>query len=319
MKTSTILREYIWIIETLRRDRLVPLKELSLQWQKNGLGDGQPLSRSTFTRYREAIYKIFGIEIACKRGTGFEYYIKNEDILEKDTIQAWMVTAFSVGHIISEELGLQHRIVLDNMPVNVDFLKTIFDAMHSNLCLNIEYQKYGSDEKKRYEIEPYCVKFFKNRWYLLGKYYVLSNDEEVFSPKEERLHIFCFDRIKSLTMSDRMFQVEPKFDAHKYFQTAFGAYIDSSTDPEPVVVRAYGMARYYLQDMPVHHSQHIINETPEYADFEVYIRPTVDFLHHILSQGDCLKIIEPSWVVDEMHTLVLDTLKLYDPSLCGSR
>lgn len=319
MKTSTILREYIWIIETLRRDRLVPLKELSLQWQKNRLGDGQPLSRSTFTRYREAIHDIFGIEIACKRGTGFQYYIKNEEILEKDTMQAWMLSAFSIGHIISGELALQHRIMLDHIPIHVEYLKTIFEAMHSNLCLFLTYQKYGQQEKKQYEIEPYCVKYFKSRWYLLGKYYIYGNNDDVFSNREACLHMFAFDRIRDLTLGDRLFEMEAGFDAHEYFSNAFGAYIDNATDPEPVIVRAYGMARHYLQDLPLHHSQRIVNETAEYTDFEVCLRPTIDFFHQILSQGDRLKVIEPSWVVDEMHELILDALKLYDPSLCGSQ
>lgn len=319
MKTTSILREYIWIIETLRRDRLVPLKELSLRRQKEGIGDGQPLSRSTFTRYREAIHDIFGIEITCKRGTGFEYYIKNEEILNQDTVQAWIVSAFSIGHLISDELKLQNRIVLDNIPVHSEYLKTVFEAMHSNLCLNISYQKYGKATSKRYEIEPYCVKFFKHRWYLLGKYYVYENPDDVFSRKETCLHMFCFDRIKDLVIGDRLFEMDPNFNAHEYFKTSFGAYIDSTMDPEPVTIRAYGMARHYLQNTPLHQTQHIVNETAEYTDFEVCLRPTVDFLHQVLSQGDQLRILEPSWVVDEMHALILDSLRLYDPSLCGSR
>ena len=64
----------------------------------------------------------------------------------------------------------------------------------------------------------------------------------------------------------------------------------------------------------------VASNSVERADvFDSRIGLGLYFFHQILSQGDRLKVIEPSWVVDEMHELILDALKLYDPSLCGSQ
>ena len=311
MKTSFIFREYLWIIETLRREGKVSLKQLSERWQTHGFGGGQPLSRSSFTRYREAILEIFGIDITCTRGTGFEYYIRNIDQLEGNTAQSWMVSALSIGNIVSDRLPLQDRVVLERIPAHSEYLNTVFEAMSSCMSLNIRYRKYGSDADHHYEIEPYCLKLFRQRWYVLGKYSVLDPDL-LFAKPEERLHLFCFDRIKEMSISDRFFIYDTAFNAETFFKHAFGVYIDPTMEPERILLRAYGMKKCYLDEVPIHESQQKIEEGTGYADYEVVLRPTPDFFHELLAHGNRLKVLEPSWVADEMHHLIRGMLRLYE-------
>lgn len=39
----------------------------------------------------------------------------------------------------------------------------------------------------------------------------------------------------------------------------------------------------YLRTLPIHHSQKEVKTTPNYADFEFYLRPTFDFRQELLS------------------------------------
>jgi len=66
--------------------------------------------------------------------------------------------------------------------------------------------------------------------------------------------------------------------------------------PVDVIVRAKGDARFYLQNVPLHKSQHLVKEESEYSDFSYHVKPTNDFIGAILQQGDRLLVIAPEGV-----------------------
>ena len=63
MKPSMIFHQYIWLVNTLRRYKKMTLDELSQRWVDDEVADGNPLSRSSFNRHRDAILDMFGIVI----------------------------------------------------------------------------------------------------------------------------------------------------------------------------------------------------------------------------------------------------------------
>ena len=120
------------------------------------------------------------------------------------------------------------------------------------------------------------------------------------------------DRIKEMSISDRFFIYDTAFNAETFFKHAFGVYIDPTMEPERILLRAYGMEKCYLDEVPIHESQQKIEEGTGYADYEVVLRPTPDFFHELLAHGNRLKVLEPSWVADEMHHLIRGMLRLYE-------
>ena len=61
MKPSLIFAQYVWLVNTLRRYGRLTLEELNEKWQDDDVADGNPLSRSTFNRHREAVLYMFGV------------------------------------------------------------------------------------------------------------------------------------------------------------------------------------------------------------------------------------------------------------------
>jgi hypothetical protein len=78
------------------------------------------------------------------------------------------------------------------------------------------------------------------------------------------------------------------------------------------VIRAYGYERYYLADLPMHHSQHEIGHNDEYSDFELFIRPTPDFVNHLIGLGNQIKVLSPKWVAEEVAHLHYEALLNYE-------
>lgn len=67
-----------------------------------------------------------------------------------------------------------------------------------------------------------------------------------------------------------------------------------------------------MQDLPVHHSQRMIAQGPGYCDFEVYLRPTSDFMAHVASKGQWLVVLSPQSVADDVIAIHREALEKYE-------
>lgn len=300
MATTTQYREFIWLIETIKRARRITFAELSQKWAESDFGGGIPLSRTTFNRHRDAVLDMFGIIIECDRRDGYTYYIDNPEALEENTVQNWMFSTISVGNILSEGLSVQNRILLENVPSGGAHLQTVIKAMKESVMISAEYRRYGAAEPKKFLMMPYCVKLFRQRWYALCRH------------RNGFFGVFSLDRFVRVEVSEQHFDIDPDFDAAEYFSECFGIVSEVNAPAERIVLRAYDSERYFLRDLPLHHTQREIATEDDYSDFEIVMRPTFDFSSHLLSRGIMLKVIEPQWLADEVRDMHLQAAEMYE-------
>ena len=303
-------KEYIWLVNTIRRARRITFAEIQDKWLDTDMSGGIELARSTFARHKDAIEDIFGIYIDCDRQNGYEYFIGNDYVLREDSVQNWMLSTLSVNNIISESLSLQDRILLQPVPSEGDYLKMVIEAMKKSVRLAVEYRKYGIDKPNYLIFEPYCIKLFKQRWYILGHFHRDATKEK---PESDYFGVFSFDRILDMSLTDIKFQIDPEFDAQSYFDECYGVLVGDGTKPERIVIRAYGYERYYMRDLPIHKNQREIGQGENFADFELFMRPTVDLSGHLLSRGNQVKVLSPQWLADEIHDMHQEAAIMYEP------
>lgn len=308
MKTPDKFREYIWLINTIRKARRITLAEINERWLDTEMSGGVDIARATFNRHKDAIEDIFGIIIDCDRQDGYKYYIVNENVLRENSVQNWMLSTLSVSNIISDSLSLQDRILLQPAPVEGDYLMMVLDAMKKSVMIDVDYKKYGSDKPNHLIFEPYCLKQFKQRWYVLGHFHRDATQEQ---PESDYFGMFSFDRIMAMSLSDKKFKIDPDFDAQEYFEECFGVLVDDGSVARRIVIRVYGYEQYNVRDLPLHHSQHEIGRGENYTDFELFMRPTIDFSSHILSRGSQIQVLSPQWLADEIRDMHLEAAKMY--------
>ena len=112
MKTQSLFKEYIWLLNTLLRYKKISLAEINEKWVNTELSGGIEIARSTFNRHKEAIENIFGILIECDVKDGYKYYIENEEDLQENSIQNWLFSTLSVNNLLSESVSLKNKILL---------------------------------------------------------------------------------------------------------------------------------------------------------------------------------------------------------------
>ena len=307
MTVPSLFKEYIWLVNTIKRARRISFAEIQEKWLDTEMSGGGEFARSTFNRHKDAIQDIFGINIDCDRKGGYKYYIANEKVLREDTVQNWIVSTMSVNDVISDSKALHDRIVLQQIPCD-EYLETFINAMKRKVRVEVKYRRYESDNVTEVDFEPYCLKLFNQRWYVLAHFHRDATPE-----KEERDYygVYSFDRMQEVSLTNVKFEVRDDFDAQDYFSECFGVFASESTPAERIVLRAYNKQRYYLNDLPLHHSQKVIGRGENYTDFEYYIRPTIDFCGHILSLANQLKVICPQSLADRIRQMAMDTLEMY--------
>ena len=211
-----------------------------------------------------------------------------------------MLDSFAVGNLIGENLSLKDRILVDQIPSGRDHLTTILEAMKENRVVNIEYKAFKYSRSFKIPVEPYCVKLHENRWYMLG--HNLSKDT---------IRLYGLDRIESIEMTDEEYKMPKDFSASEYFSNYFGIVTDDRIKPERVVLRADKNHTPYLKSLPLHHSQKLIEDNGEYADFELFLAPTYDFVMKLLQVGAMIEVVSPVSLRRTMKGWISDMYELY--------
>lgn len=297
----TQLQKYTWLIETIRRAGKISHRDLSDKWERcKDLSDCKPLHRATFNRWRDNIFSQFGIIISCQRVGGYLYYIENPEDIDEDELKKWMLDSFAVGNLIGENLSLKGRILVDQIPSGRDHLTTILEAMKENRVVNIIYKPFWYSRPFEILVEPYCVKLFENRWYMLG--HNLSKDT---------IRLYGLDRIESVEITNQEYKLPKDFSAAEYFSNYFGIVTDDRVKPERIVLRANKDHTPYLKSLPLHHSQELIEDNGEYADFSLYLAPTYDFIMKLLHVGGMVEVISPASLRKTMKGWISDMYDLY--------
>ncbi|MDE6224802.1 MAG: WYL domain-containing protein [Muribaculaceae bacterium] len=295
------LQKYTWLIDTIRSAGKISHKELSDRWERDkDLSDYKPLPRATFNRWRESIEEQFHVKIECQKGGGYLYYIANPEDIDENKLKKWMLDSFSVGNAISSSFSLKGRILVDEIPSGHEHLTTILEAMKRNNVIYITYHPFSKDHTSTFPIKPYCVKLFENRWYVLA-----------YSDYYQNLRIYGLDRIENIETTNECFKIPKDFNAEDYFSTAFGIVIGHDLKAQRIVIRAYENHIPYLKSLPLHHSQRLIEDCGEYADFEMYLAPTYDFIMKLLHTGAMIEVLKPASLRKTMKGWISDMYELY--------
>ena len=302
MKSYALFQEYIWLVNTIHRFGRLTLEEINQKWLDTDMSEGQGIARSTFYRHRDAILDMFGIIIDCDKKDGFRYYIYNEEVLEEDSIQNWMLSTLSVNSMLAESRSVYDRIVLERIPSDGENLHKFIDAMKRGVKVRINYRRYGTDASKTsMKLEPFLVRLFNKRWYGLVK----------FPEPTGNLFTLAFDRILSLEVTDEKFTYPKDFDPAEWFSESYGIVRNPEVPVETVVIRAFGKEVNYLRDLPLHHSQKEIGQGDGYTDFELVLSPTADFFSPLMARGASVKVLQPQWLADEILRLHKEAIELY--------
>lgn len=288
---KNLFNRYIWLVDLIFRSGRITLKEINERWLNTDFSEGRPIPLRTFHNHREAIQDLFDINITCDKKTN-EYYIEDGDNFSHEGIRNWLLSVFSVDHILNESHRLKNRIVLENIPSCQQYLTTIIEAMRNNRTVLFDYHRYDLETPQTIEAEPWFLKIFKQRWYLVGK------------NQKQQIRIYALDRIESLQITRTDFIFPTDIHAEEFFNDCFGIFCDESIPAEKIELRVSAYQSNYLRALPLHSSQQETTRTREFSLFTYYLKPSFDFIQEILSMGDAVEVCAP----DSLRQKIIDRI-----------
>jgi|SRR6218665_470511 len=199
MSKRSYISRYLLILKKLRAKPYSSCEELLdyidkqlgfLQLQDDTLNMG--FSKRTLQRDIREIRNIFGIDI--------EYSAKHKGyfILQSETENMnfqRMIETFGMFNSLNLTQSLAAFTHLEKgRPQGTENLGGLIHAIKNKLQIKFDYQEFWEDEITERTAEPYALKEFKNRWYVLAK-----------DCKDGEAKSFTLDRLANLEITGQDF------------------------------------------------------------------------------------------------------------------
>jgi len=296
-----LVGKYIFLVQTFVEagDRGLTLGEVARKWEDRY---GADYPRRSFLNHRAAVEEVFGISITCDRSTNRYRIDRAESAVDKREAVDYLINTFTVNSLLT--LGkerLSGRVSVEDIPSGEAWLISLMQALLDNAELRIRYRKYLSEGEDVRVIRPYALKEFEKRWYVVA-----------YSLERKALRVFALDRIIGLERTGNVFKMPAGFRVDDEFESSYGIYLPEGDPPVLVKLRTTLREAAYLQDLPLHPSQHLVSREKDHCIFALRVIPNPDFIMELLRHGNRLEVLEPASLRESVETELKQTLALYE-------
>ena len=317
---------YSWLIGLLDRKHLT-FEEIANEWRDaNANQDEDELDKRTFHRYRENIQSQFGITVECNKSDGYRYYLKRDPIANDDVTE-WMLSSLRLASL-GDMLKFHNKVMLDTPPYNTEYLDDILAAIDKQYLLKFKYVS-GFGAESDIVLQPAFVRYFKQRWYVVGVKKQRSASEGKANSSAEQdekklVRVLPFDRISFLKLICEKHPLSAKMKKfltpENYYEDCFGIYRMEDVLVEKIRIRAFYPEYNYIEEVPLHESQQKVKESKDgmYREYALTVRPSRDFLQELLWHGRNLIVLKPESLRQEMIDILTHIAAVFDEKLKDS-
>ena len=291
MSRRETLQRQVLIVSTLRK-RPASFSEVSeiLERESELNGYNFNISKRTFQRDCQDISSLYNIEIVYDNSIR-AYCIKYDDhsgLSEKMLETFDTLNALKLGNTLSEYIQFDNR-----RPKGTENLYGLIHSIKNRLVISFTYERFTDSRPFIRRVEPYALKEFKNRWYLIGKDQMNGN-----------IRTYGLDRLEDLEITKQKFLYPEDFSHEQHFRYSFGIIIPDENKPEEIILSFDSIARKYIKSMPLHISLKILLDREDELIVSLNLCVTFDLVVEILSYGKHVKVIQPQSLIDQVvHSL----------------
>lgn len=306
MSKRGYISRYLLILKKLKSKSYCSFNEIQeyikrqvdfLQMQDDSLMVG--FSKRTFQRDLKEIRTNFGIDIEFSRSMKGYFIVQNDS--ENMNFQR-MLEAFDLFNSLNVSQDLKPYIHLEQRtPVGTENLFGLIHAIKNHFQIEFLHKKFWEDQTKFRKVEPYALKEFKNRWYLVAK--DLADDS---------IKTFGLDRISELQITGLKFIDPVNFDVREKFRFFFGIISPNELLPEEIILSFDPNQGRFVKSLPLHSTQEVVLENENEFRIKLKICITRDFVMELLSFGDSVKVIEPTSLKMKVKQIYKNAISQYN-------
>jgi predicted DNA-binding transcriptional regulator YafY len=256
-----------------------------LQMQDDTLNIG--FSKRTLQRDIKEIRNVFGIDIEYSKSQKGYFISQNEN--ENMNFQR-MMEAFDMFNSLNLAQDLTPFIHLEKRrPQGTDNLYGLLHAIKNRFQIKFTYQKFWEEELSQRLAEPYALKEFKNRWYIMAK-----------DSKDNNIKSFALDRLTNLEITNQAYQYPDNYSIEQSYRYCFGIISPNDEEPQDIILSFDPFQGKYIKTLPLHDSQQVLVDNDVEMKIKLKLCLTHDLVMELLSFGDNMKVIEPKSLADQI-------------------
>ncbi len=255
------------------------------------------ISKRTFKRDLEEILLIYNIDIQYDFSKKV-YYINNDDQpeLSDRLLESFdIVNALNLSDRVSKYIHFENR-----PPQGTENLYGLLHAIKNQLQIRFDYHIYWNNELTQRIVEPYALKEFRNRWYVLA-----------VDMKDGQVKSFALDRLTELEITKTKFKKPIPFDVNEHYKNSFGIISPNSDTPEEIQLWFDQHQGKYIKSLPLHESQQVVSDDSNGLVIKLNLFLTHDFIMEILSHGNHVKVLKPEHLVETIMETLSNSIAQY--------
>lgn len=305
MSKRAYIHRYLLIIKKLKSKPYSTYEELQthidnqleyFQLQDDRLNMG--FSKRTYQRDIKEIKNIFGVNIEYSKS--LKGYFVNHKEIESMNFQR-MMESFDLFNSLNLAEDLAPIIHLEKRkPNGTENLYGLLHAIKNKFIIKFSYEKFWDDEVSERLVQPYSLKEFKSRWYLM------ANDF-----KDGNIKSFGLDRLTNLEITKEVFKPIININIEETYRHCFGIINSFEDEPQEIILSFDPFQGKYIKSLPFHASQKILIDNVDELRIKLRLFVTRDFVMEILAHGDTVKVIQPQSLVDELKNIYRNSLNKY--------
>lgn len=305
MSKRGYISRYLLILKKLKVKSYSTYEELQtyienqfdyLQMQDDTLNIG--FSKRTLQRDIKEIRNVFGIDIEYSKSNK-GYYISQSET-ENMNFQR-MMEAFELFNSLNLAQDLTPFIQLEKRrPQGTENLYGLLHAIKNRLQIKFTYQKFWEEELSQRLAEPYALKEFKNRWYIMAK-----------DSKDNNIKSFALDRLTNLEITNQTYRYPDNYSIEQSYRYCFGIISPNDEEPQDIILLFDPLQGKYIKTLPLHDTQEVLVENDEEMIIKLKLYLTHDFVMELLSFGENMKVIAPKTLADQIRQEHENAFKQY--------
>jgi len=255
------------------------------------------ISKRTFLRDREDIYSLYSIDIQYDLSR--KLYFINHD--EKPEFNERILEAFDILNTLNLSEELSKYVHLEKRKsAGTEYLFDLIYAIKNRLQIRFSYHKFWEDKATQRVVEPYALKEFKYRWYLLAK-----------DNKDKKVKSFALDRLANVEVTRKSFELPANYNIEESFQYCFGIINPDNAQLQEIVLSFDPIQGKYVKSLPLHESQEVFIDNQHELQIKLKLFVTYDLVKEILAYGEYVKVLSPDSLINEIKSILRSTLKQY--------
>lgn len=181
----------------------------------------------------------------------------------------------------------------------LEHLEPLVGAIKDRARLSIDYRKFTDESSDTHVFEPYLLKEYRSRWYVIG-----------FRPDKNEFRTFALDRIRSAERTGEQFVPSTEFNSDHFFRHSVGI-TQLNSEPVSVQLQCAPLLAKYLQSRPIHRSQVMKPLSDGSAEIGLEVLITFELVSEIMGYGDAMEVLAPLELRRRIATELQRALKRY--------